>query len=250
MFRGTMLVFVLLVGCAAQGQTPEGPAFDAASIKPAGDPGGIGRAPSVVRLRVGPGSVTLQYFSLMECIRWAYNVNAQQISGPAWLNSQRFDIIAKAASRSTEAQLRAMMQHLLAERFKMKLHRDSKEFNVLTLTIAKGGTKCKPSEGDGEMGFGSKGQGAIAVSHATSAQLAAALADILGQPVVDKTGLQGHYDCSMDMRSYVPESGTEPDVIGLITAVLREQMGLGVSSRKTPLPVYVIEHIEKMPTAN
>ena len=86
---------------------------------------------------------------LTSCIKWAYSVQDYQISGPGWLNTERFDIIAKAEGPAPDNQLRSMLQALLAERFKLALHRQTKELAAYALTIGKNGHKLHPSESDG-----------------------------------------------------------------------------------------------------
>src|SRR5512143_2124001 len=102
-----------LLMSAAAGQT-----FDVASVRPVQSGGGRGgemhAAPA--RIQVEPGGVTMRGASFRSCVRWAYGVPDFQVTGPDWIDQQRYDIAAKAASPTPEAQLRTMMQSLLAER--------------------------------------------------------------------------------------------------------------------------------------
>src|SRR5207248_5078517 len=100
-------------------------------------------------IRSSPGTLTMRQVSLNSCIKWAYGLNGFQISGPAWLGSDRFDIIVKAAGPAKEDQLRLMLQTLLVERFKLMFHRDKKEAQTYVLLVGKGGPKLRESKGDG-----------------------------------------------------------------------------------------------------
>jgi uncharacterized protein (TIGR03435 family) len=206
--------------------------------------------PRLAGIHIEPGAVTMQRLSLMDYIRWAFQVSAGQVSGPAWLNEQRFDIIAKASGPVPEAQLRLMVQSLLAERFKMTFHHETKQLTVYNLMEAKGGTKCKTAAGEGEIGFAPQPDGPASIQRASFAQVADLLSDIVQQPVVDETGLKGRYNCTLDPRPYQPEPGQQPDMIGILTLMLREQFGLRVEQKKTAMDVVVIDHMEKTPTDN
>ena len=99
---------------------------------------------------LGPSSVTVRNMRLTGIIRWAYNVLDVQVTGPDWLNSTRFDIAAKTAMPAKEPEMRLMMQTLLSDRFKLQLHRQTKEINSMVLTVAKGGHKLKEVEKEAE----------------------------------------------------------------------------------------------------
>ena len=99
------------------------PAFDVASVKASqsGQPGAAGRGGGRIRrdnIQVSPGTVTMRGISLKAAIRWAWHVSEFQVTGPDWLDSERFEIAGKAAGPATEEELRLMMQGLLQERFK------------------------------------------------------------------------------------------------------------------------------------
>jgi uncharacterized protein (TIGR03435 family) len=253
MTRFPIVGFLTLLVCAALAQTAAKsatPAFDVASIKPNPDPFDKDGPARLVGIHVGPGTLTMKHVSLMDCIRWSFQLSAGQVSGPNWLGGPRFDIVAKASGPAAEAQLRLMMQTLLAERFKMTFHRETKQLTVYNLLEAKGGVKCKSAEGPGDVVVQPSQPGVAAIQRATFAQAADFLSDLFQQPVVDKTGLKGRYNCNMDVRAYVPDPSTPVDAIGLISAVLKEQFGLKVEAKKTPMELVVVDHLEKTPTAN
>ena len=143
MLRASLVLFTI---CAALGQT-----FEVASVKPspASPEGGDGNLIRKPNVEVSHGRLIMRNTSLSSCVQWAYGVNDYQISGPGWMNSERYDITAKAADSVPDSQLRPMLQALLAERFKLTLHRHTKDLAMFALVVAKGGPKLHPVEGDG-----------------------------------------------------------------------------------------------------
>jgi uncharacterized protein (TIGR03435 family) len=128
----------------AQGQT-----FDAASIKPAAMPTMAGRGMTRMAGPSGgpgtndPGRVHYPFINLKTLLMNAYDVKGFQISGPAWLDSERFDIQATMPPETTKEQFRIMLQNLLAERFGTKVHHETKELPMYSLVVGKGGPKMK-----------------------------------------------------------------------------------------------------------
>ena len=248
---------VFLAACAVFAQPPAAPpAFDVASIKPNN---------TFVRemhlmgddISIDPKSLTMRGISLQGAIRWAYDVKDYQISGPPWLNSQRFDIAAKCAAPASDAEMRQMMQTLLADRFALKLHPEKKELSVFALLVGKNGPKFHPSEGEGKSTLA----GARMIMNAkwtTMAQLADLLYQPLRTPVIDMTGLKGQYDFTVDLAPYAPpsEPGRGPGPIGVaeisgtVLSIVQDQLGLKLESRKSSVDILVIDHAEKTPTDN
>jgi uncharacterized protein (TIGR03435 family) len=146
--RAAILCAGLIVStsCAAFGQgAPESPKFEVASVKPAEpQPEGMMR----VRMSGGPGTpdpgqLTYTNVSLKNVLMNAYDVKEYQINGPNWLDSERFDIVAKILQGATKEQFQQMLQNLLAERFKLALHHETKELPMYALVVGKGGPKLK-----------------------------------------------------------------------------------------------------------
>jgi uncharacterized protein (TIGR03435 family) len=172
----------------------------------------------------------------------AYDVQSFQVSGPAWMDSQRFDVIAKVPAGATKEDARIMLQNLLADRFKLKLHKGSKEAAIYELVVAKGGLKLKeavqtaaaPAEGaggppptpprgkdglmrtpHGQLGIQATAKGRMRMQGdaVTMARLTQLLGMVVGRPVVDKTGLTGTYDVLLD---FSPEGmGPGPKTLAL-----------------------------------
>jgi uncharacterized protein (TIGR03435 family) len=151
MLAATLRIGLAMVtGCLAYGQTADKSlTFDAASVKPAAPPTPDGRGMIMMAGPTGgpgtkdPGRIHYPYMSLKNILMNAYDVKNFQIVGPGWLDTERFDITATMPPDTTKEQFRAMLQNLLAERFKMTVHRETKELPMYSLVVAKGGPKMK-----------------------------------------------------------------------------------------------------------
>jgi uncharacterized protein (TIGR03435 family) len=193
--------------------------------------------------------------SLKTAIRWAYHVLDYQVSGPDWIGFQRYDIAAKAAEPVTEDQLRQMLQTLLAERFKVALHRQTKELPAYVLVVGKNGPKVHKSTTEGESSIQpDRARMTVAVQRTPISQLVEVLATVLRAPVLDETGLRGNYDITVNLAKYIPTdrlAGDPPlDPFALIMTGLQEELGLKLESRKVQLELVVVDRAEKIPTEN
>ena len=209
------------------------------------------------------GQLSLRNMPLKELILQAYK--AGDVRGPSWLDSDRFDIIAKAAPNTSADTLRLMLQKLLAERFKLAFHREQKLTAVFALVAAKGTVKLQAAAGAGEpkcgRGPGSEGLNHTVCTNFTMTDLADWLPtriapSFIDRPVVDLTGFKGTYDIRLD---WVPRSivGNAADAATADVAAgatvfdaLKKQLGLKLEQRKLPMPVIVIDHIERVQTEN
>jgi uncharacterized protein (TIGR03435 family) len=250
------LPLIALLALQAHAQTDPKPAFEVASIRAnhMADKGGEGSRRESIE--PGPANVTMRNVSLQGCIRWAYNVQPYQVNGPAWLESERFDIAAKAGAPAPEAQLRLMLQTLLADRFKLVLHRQSKEMSVYALLVGKGGHKLKESQSEGPSNL-SPNKMLMVGERVPMSQLAELLSGPLRMPVVDMTELKGRYDFSMDPSKFLPTEMTpekkmsmQDEVPNIFRAMLQEQLGLKLESRKAPIDILIVDSMEKTPTEN
>jgi len=203
-----------------------------------------------------PGGRFTANIALRFIIQRAYDVrDFQLLGGPDWLN-QRYAIQAKAPEGSfSEAQLRLMLQALLAERFQLKTHRETKEIPVYALVVGKSGSKVQAAKEEGGIFVG---RSSITAKGATFTKLVIALSRLLDRPVLDETQMAGNYDFKLhyDQGSVGlpynapgvarPESdGMEPSIF---TAV-QEQLGLKLDPQKRPIEVLVIDSIER-PSGN
>jgi len=224
----TAILVSSLVASAAFGQAPAPRLeFEVASVKPAESLSASTQHVDI-GLHIDGAQVRLNYLSLKELIGMAYWVKAhQEVEGPEFITSERFDIAAKLPAGATRDQVPEMLKTLLADRFGVVLHRTSKELPVLGLVVAKGGLKLKelPPDPDADAAKGnvdvnaSGGAGGVSVSFGkgsyyffgdnkfeakklTMAQLANSLARYEPEWVVDMTGLTGVYDFTLE---FTPE---------------------------------------------
>jgi bla regulator protein blaR1 len=252
--RPVVVVAAFLLASVALAQTPTAssvtdakpPAFEVASIKP-WDGNGFG-----IQLR----------FYIQAAFAIPANSNGLLI-GPGWINNTRYVIEAKPpdsvrdAMKTMTAEERnkttqQMQQSLLADRFNLKAHFETREMPEYELVVAKGGLKMKENSDTTHSGYGLNQTGikgsAIPLPMLTSALMA--LPDIGGRVVIDKTGLTGRYDVSLKctpMSSASPggaENATDPDSASLFTAI-EEQLGLKLVPIKGPVKILVIDHIEQ-----
>ncbi len=210
------------------------------------------------------GRVKIQGVPLKILVTTAWSAEDDMISGaPAWLASDTFDLVAKSAPDTTDANLKLMLRALLADRFKLAVHMEEKVVPVYALSIGKRGPRlvettskdpdgqCKRNVVDGIRTF--------TCTNMSMADLADWLPDnakaYLDHPVVDLTGLTGHYDFTLQWTGRGVLNGTAtPGAVpaGGLTVfdALNKQLGLDLAPKKHPLPLVVIDHIERIPTAN
>jgi uncharacterized protein (TIGR03435 family) len=228
--------------------------FDVASVKPNQSESGhtsIDRNGGVLRM----SNVTLKY-----CITFAYGVTDSQVAGPGWLDSEKYDIVAKEPSGAGQAQQPVMLRALLADRFKLAFHREIRPLSIYGLAVAKNGPRIKPDQpggsGDGDR---SSSPGHLTAKGTSMAQLAVFLASpraAVGRPVVDMTGLDGVFsftlDWTPDRMGAAPKEMSQKDAKlppPLLTA-LQEQLGLKLEPQKAPVEILIVDRAEKVPTEN
>ncbi len=195
------------------------------------------------------GSVALRNVTLKSCVKWAYGLQDSQISGPDWITVERYDIMSKSGGPASEEQLRVMLKALLAERFRLVVHKETRSLSVIVLALGNRTPKLQES-GSGGAGVLRTSRGRIVARSTSMGELAAALSDPLRSPVVDARGLRGRYDFVLDYSSFVPEPGETPDEITTTIAVVEQQLGLRLLSRKLPTEIVVVDHADKMPAEN
>jgi uncharacterized protein (TIGR03435 family) len=254
------------------------PAFDVVSVKPNKSDSGM------VRVMTKPDGYAASNVSLKMLIQSAYGIREDLVSGaPSWADSARFDIDAKVAGSDVDAlkklspeQRRSILQPLLADRFKLKAHTETKQLPVYELVLAKGGSKLKEAasgdtyangikgpDGVGRAGLMRMGRGQLTAQAVPITSLANLLSQQLHRTVIDKTGLTGKYDLELN---WTPDQGSEPMFKGAdgaqqrsdsapdssgpsIFTALQEQLGLKLQSAKGPVETLVIDQVE-MPSEN
>lgn len=221
------------------------PTFDVATVKRSEsfESGGAVR----IGMTAAHGELRLAGSTLRNCIRWAYAVRGNQVIGPAWLDSEHYDIAGKASAEAGEEQLRLMLRALLAERFKLALHRETRDLPSYTLSAAKSGAKIHPDTGDGPSRY-YPGRGGVSAQHVTMDRFAELLAGRLDRPVVNMTSLTGTYDIEL---KWTPDAAAAGDDLGpSVFTAIQEQLGLRLDARKVPTEVLVIDRAERSPIEN
>jgi len=249
--------YLIAIACVGQAQTP---AFDVISIKPSG--GGIGEPPQLSSGRLRAHNVNVHTLLYM-----AYEMQNFQISGaPGWLESERYDVDAKSDVTADAAQSRLMLQALLADRFKLKIHRDTKEMTAYSLVVPTGKMhKLTPADKTGceadpmsptnpcehirtAVGF------VITGEKLSMPMFCKMLSSLFHLTVVDKTGLDGVFDLKLDLgkAGFAPTPGqpaSEIDGLNAVMSGLQDQLGLKLERSKSMVEILTIDHIEK-PSAN
>jgi uncharacterized protein (TIGR03435 family) len=247
--RSIGLCLIVISACSVWGQSEEHLQFEAASIKPT--TASTGRS----GIEETPGLIRIENLSLKAIIEAAYGVKDYQCTGPGWMAIYSFDIAAKAPAGYRHEQLQPLLRNLLADRFKLAVHHESKEMPGFALAIAKGEQKLR--EATKAKGFFTVRPGLIEGTRVSTAQLANALARILARPVVDNTGLTAMYDVKLewtpDQISTRPdgEDKTGPAEPGIsVYQAIHDQLGLRLQTQKVPLDTVVVDRVEKVPSEN
>lgn len=223
-------------------QTAPSPAFEVASIKRSAMTAGSW-------FRFLPGGRLSATSWVKQMIQIAYGVEDYQVTGgPGWIVSDWYDIEAKAGNADAgKPEMTEMLQSLLADRFRLKVRRETRDFPVFDLVVDANSSKLKLLK-DGEAS-GCRRDNSFACGYTNIAQLAKALEHFVGRPVLDKTGLNGKFDLLLDFdTSQNQTSPTDSDKPSLARA-LQEQLGLRLEPQKASFPVLAIENIQR-PTEN
>lgn len=259
------LIVLLSASAAAQtapASTPQtSPVFDVADVHSISSSSGTAMRGGFI-----PGGLyELHTASLLDLIRTAYGVEADAIfGGPSWLDSDRFEIIAKTEPNSTAANRELMLRALLADRFKLVVHKEDKPQDVFVLTIGKralmnesaggGPSDCKPPEDNKPQPYIS-----LNCSNMTMADFAKQFRRMAGgyvtHPIVDQTGLDGAYDFSIHWtprQLLLLRLGGDSDpnpAISFFDAI-EKQLGLKLVEGNRPLPAIVVDSVNRTPTPN
>jgi uncharacterized protein (TIGR03435 family) len=223
---------------AAFGQSAV-PRFDVAAIRPSLAPTG----PSGIY--TGHGKVRAQNVTLKRCITGTYGLGPNQVfGGPGWMDSDRFEIDAKIDRDINDGSvLEQMFQALLADRFKLALHRETRTVTAYVPEVAKNGPKLEKTEGGESSTNASTTERGITLlaRHMSLDGFAERLARSLDLPVVNHTGLEGAFNFKLE---WVPERMKSAEGPSIFTA-LPEQLGLRLRTDKAPVEVLIIDHAEK-----
>jgi uncharacterized protein (TIGR03435 family) len=277
---------ILLAAWAAPCQpAPSAEAFEAASVK-AADAGARRELMEGGPGTGAPGQISYRSVSLSRLIQTAYGVKAYHVSGPDWMGTTRFDIVAKVPGGASKRQFGLMLQNLLAERFGLRIRHESRDLPGFELLAAKDGVKLKPASGrlnpdqvpefgrggrlvywerNGHRGVYSleKGLFRLVGLSQTAADLLTLCEQRIRLPGVDRTGLTGEYDYSFDMAPDIPAAAREPlggagePSAGVamepgpdFAAAFQRQLGLKIEKKKIPVDVLVVERVNRAPVEN
>ena len=255
-------LLVVAVTASVRAQSPPAPraplAFDVVSVRPntSGEVGGASRAQ--------PGRYQGVNVTLMRVIGLAYRPVQEFVAGPDWIKTAHFDIEARSDGSPTPDQMLEMLRTLLADRFKLVVHKEVKESPVYALTLARrdarlgpriqpaaaecprpGSAPRRPSPQEPRPQCGFKlGNGALSGQGATMARLAGELS-FVGRQVIDRTDLAGAFDVDLEWTPDSPGAAPSPDAGPSIFTAIQEQLGLKLEPSTAPLDVIVIDSAER-----
>jgi len=229
----------------------DAPGFDVASIRPH-DPDDHR---FYVKMPAG-GRFTATGSVAKLVVMLAYDVQEAQIAGgPNWFTTEKWDIEARTDNPGEHSveETRGMLQHMLAERFGLRIHRETEERPAYALTVAKGGPKFKAAGPDGSANVRIAGN-SISLERGELARMTQLLSTALGRPVIDRTGLTGLYDLSLQWDEAPVGQGGVPDLDapaapgnghGSIFTAIQDQLGLRLESHRAPVEVIVVDRMER-----
>jgi uncharacterized protein (TIGR03435 family) len=275
-----LLLAVLAVVPTASAQSPR---FEVASVKQAPHDED---APAI--MRGGPGSkdperINFERVSFGRLLHAAYGLDYDQISGPSWIGTEQYTVVAKVPAGATKEQVMLMWQDLLAARFQLKAHLTKKDFPAYALS-SKGASKLRKS-GEGpvvkETGFPEPRPGEVwgmlviqprtirlTFRKCSMEEFIRRISWPLSTPVrsseltlgriVDRTGLEGLFDFTLEFAGFMGPGGAFPpplpdgqaDTAPLLLDALRQQLGFQLTETKTRLDALIVDHAEKVPTEN
>jgi uncharacterized protein (TIGR03435 family) len=243
MTKTVLLLAIIVFSACANAQS-----FDAASIRPNQSEGGMSS------IRASAGLLTIENASLKKILMTAYAIPEDQdyrFAGPEWLATEHFDIQARFPANTTMPEVQQMMQALLADRFKLTLHRETRQLATYALIVGKNGPKIHAV--DAGQPSSSSRPGRLQATKIPLKKLGDLLSQSLGQPVIDATGLTGVFDIDLqwsqdtaNTNDAAADGGNGPSIF----TAIQEQLGLKLEPRKGPVEVLVIDQAEKAPTEN
>jgi len=274
------LGLALSLALSAVAQHP--PVFDAASVKASSasapataiSPNGqvLGKSSWRGCRQPDPGMVTCGDAPLRALIVWAYAVRSYQVEGPAWIDRDGYDVVAKLPAGVPPAQAPAMMQALLAERFHLVVRKETRPYPGYAITVAKGGphltevnaeevaafrngaittppARTPPGKSPpiGLISASRNAEGITVRGKMTMAELASYISNHMQRPVVDLTQLDGVYDLRF---TYQADESSIPDPASTLVHAVEQALGLRIEEKKTPLEFIIVDSANRAPTEN
>jgi bla regulator protein BlaR1 len=203
------------------------------------------------------GSFQVVNLPLQNLIGYAYGFSYRQISGgPAWVSTERYDISAKLRHPVDQLQIKLALQQVLTEQFRLASHRETRDLPVYELVVGLNGPKLKAAELTSDpmrrRGMGMHQPGHLVAKESSMENLTGLLGIQTGRIVVDKTGLQGIYDFTLDWRSSPEMMASAGEVtpssesVASISTALREQLGLELKPQTSPMETLIIDDVEEV----
>jgi uncharacterized protein (TIGR03435 family) len=242
MFRA--LAYAVLSAAFCLAQPAAKPTFEVASVKPSTATDNHSSSHS------NNGRITMDNLTIKQIILAAYRIQNHQYVGPAWLENERYNIDAKAESKVEYPDLMAMLQNLLAERFQLVVHHESKSVPGYALVVTKGGLKVRPAEGEGSSMNSNNTK--LTATHVNTDRIGKFVSNVLGQPVEDETGVKDSFSFVLEYADPRPGREEKSDsgvTLPTIFTALNEQLGLKLEPRRVSIDIVVVDHIER-PTEN
>lgn len=242
----------------------QSPAFEVASIRlyPEGSAPPPG-ATNGVHISPDGTTITVGFAHLSGVIGWAYHIPTDQVFGPGWVWDDRIGLAAKAAAHATESELRQMLQVLLAERFQLKVHPESRMFPVAVLVVAKKGPRNLQAAGSPDkFDFDHSKSGILTYKNVTMVDLAYYFENRpplgVNEKILDQTGLTGRFNLTLNVEDFDihdPVFGGDSEdmrraFFDFFSSALDKQYGLKLEHRKVPLDCIVVDAGTRIPAEN
>jgi uncharacterized protein (TIGR03435 family) len=240
------LTAVLALGTAVATLSAQPLSFDAATVKPNHTDADRRTFPGMRN-----GTFTAELASLRMLISLAYGLIEQRIEGPGWLDTERYDIVAKAPEGVPDSQMQPLLQALLRDRFHLRTHYEMKELPTFEIIVGNGGAKlqrfdpARPPQSPPNRGQ------AVLIGRGTTGELADTLVRSVGRPVIDRTGMSEQERFTWVLQfSPLLANGNSTAPAPDIFAAIEEQLGLKLQSTRSTLQILVVDSADRVPTEN
>ena len=232
-----VVALLIVTSCILLAQT-----FEVASVKRSlPETGSAARSAGAVPRQQEPARINYPRVNLKAVIAVAYAVTPDRISGPQWLDDERYDIAAKLPAGASPDQIPVMLRRLLADRFHMTVHEEARPVKGFALVVAKGGPKLIPAKVAHRKGFNTTAD-SVTFTSSTIEQFARTLSGFVGHPVADETGIKGEFDITVNTPMSELQSGSVSSI---------QDLGLKLETRgATQVKFIVVDKADKIPTQN
>jgi uncharacterized protein (TIGR03435 family) len=247
---------------------PDGARFEVVSVRIAIAPGAGGATANSgstgFSRSADPGLIRYAGTTLLPILAAAYGVKEYQVSGPAWIGQEHYDIVARIPEGASMGEVPGMWQNFLRERFRAKVHLENKPERVWALVVGRGGARLKKSSEPGAAASGGlpaslafTPDGHLEFHGATLQGFAEILSRFCDRPVFDLTGIEGTFDMSLHasmadlagLKSQVGPDSSADEPTGSIFAAI-EDLGLKLESRQMPVKRVLVDEADRVPTSN